>query len=50
VEYHPILDAAMRLRRAPKMAWLWRTIAFFSSQKRKQQFKRFSGVVLLEKQ
>jgi methyltransferase (TIGR00027 family) len=47
-EYHPILDGAMRLRRAPKMAWLWRAIAFLSSQKRKEQFKRFSGVVLLE--
>jgi methyltransferase (TIGR00027 family) len=47
-EYHPLLDAAVRLKRAPKTAWLWRALAFFSSKKRKEQFKRFSGVVLLE--
>src|SRR5216110_1195991 len=47
-EYHPILDAALRLQRAPKMAWLWRALALFSSKKRREQFKRFSGIVLLE--
>ena len=46
-EYRPILDEALRLERAPKMAWLWRLIAMFASKKRKAEFKRFSGVVLL---
>src|SRR5579859_2535155 len=48
VEYRPILDEAMRLERAPKMAWLWKILGLFASKKRRAQFKRFSGVVLLE--
>ena len=47
-EYRPMLDEALRLRRAPKMAWVWRLLALLASKKRRQQFKRFSGVVLLE--
>jgi len=47
-EYHAIFDEALRLRRAPKMAWLWRLLALLASKKRREQFKRFSGVVLLE--
>lgn len=48
-EYHPIFEAALRLKRAPKMAWLWRALALFASKKRREQFKRFSGVVLLQR-
>jgi methyltransferase (TIGR00027 family) len=47
-EYRPILDEAVRLRRAPRMSWLWRLLGFFASKKRREQFKRFSGIVLLE--
>jgi methyltransferase (TIGR00027 family) len=47
-EYRPIFDEALRLKRAPKMAWLWRLMGLFASKKRRQEFKRFSGVVLLE--
>ena len=47
-EYHPILDEALRLRRAPKMSWLWRLLGLLASKKRRAQFKRFSGIVLLE--
>ena len=47
-EYHAILDEAVRLHRAPKMAWLWRLLALFASRKKREQFKRFSGIVLLE--
>src|SRR5713226_6238291 len=43
-EYHPMLDAAVRLHRAPKVAWLWRLLALLASKKRREQFKRFSGV------
>ena len=48
-EYHPMLDAAVRLHRAPKLAWLWKALGLFASRKRREQFKRFSGVVLLER-
>jgi methyltransferase (TIGR00027 family) len=47
-EYRPMLDEAFRLRRAPRMAWVWRLLGLFASKKRREQFKRFSGVVLLE--
>jgi methyltransferase (TIGR00027 family) len=48
-EYRPILDEALKLQRAPKMAWLWRLLAVFASKKRRAEFKRFSGVVLLQR-
>ena len=47
-EYRAILDEAVRLHRAPKMAWLWRFLGLFASKQRREQFKRFSGIVLLE--
>ena len=47
-EYRAMLDEAVRLKRAPKMAWLWRLLGLFASKKRREQFKRFSGVVLLQ--
>src|SRR5437764_449135 len=49
-EYRAILDEAFRLQRAPKMAWLWRLLGLFASKKRREEFKRFSGVVLLNRQ
>ena len=47
-EYRAILDEAVRLHRAPKMAWLWRLLGLFASKQRREQFKRFSGIVLFE--
>jgi methyltransferase (TIGR00027 family) len=47
-EYRPMLDEALRLQRAPRMAWVWRLLALFASKKRRDQLKRFSGIVLLE--
>ena len=49
-EYRAILDEAQRLRRAPKMAWVWRLLGLFASKARREQLKRFSGIVLLKKQ
>ncbi len=47
-EYHAILDEALRLKRAPRMSWVWRLLGLFASQKRRAEFKRFSGIVLLQ--
>jgi len=47
-EYRAILDEAVRLKRAPKMSWLWRLLGLFASKQRREQFKRFSGIVLFE--
>jgi len=49
-EYRPIFDEALRLRRAPKMSWLWRLLGLFASKKRRAELKRFSGIVLLNHQ
>jgi methyltransferase (TIGR00027 family) len=49
-EYHAILDEAARLKRAPKMAWLWKLLARLAPKKRREEMKRFSGIVLLERQ
>jgi len=34
----------------PKMMFLWRVLGLFASRARKEQFKRFSGIVLLERE
>jgi methyltransferase (TIGR00027 family) len=47
-EYHAMLDAATRLKRAPRMAWMWRLLGLFASKQRRAEFKRFSGIVLLK--
>ena len=47
-EYHPMFEEALRLRRAPKMSWVWRLLALFASKRRRAEFKRFSGIVLLQ--
>ena len=49
-EYRPMLEEATRLKRAPKMAWVWRLLGLFASKKRRAEFKRFSGIVLLKRQ
>lgn len=46
-EYHQTFEAALRLKRAPAMSWLWRLIGLLASKKRREEFKRFAGIVLL---
>ncbi len=47
-EYHAILDEALRLKRAPRMSWVWRLLGLLASKQRRAEFKRFSGIVLLQ--
>ncbi len=47
-EYHAMLDEAERLGRAPRMAWVWRLLGLLASKRRREQLKRFSGIVLLK--
>src|SRR5258708_3696404 len=49
VEYRNTMDEGIRLKRVPKMMFLWRILGLFASRARKEQFKRFSGIVLLER-
>jgi methyltransferase (TIGR00027 family) len=47
--FFSIWEGALRFNRKPPMAWLWRMAGFFSPPKRKEEIKRFSGVVLLRR-
>ena len=49
VEYRNTMDEGIRLKRVPKMMFVWRLLGLFASRARKEQFKRFSGIVLLER-
>jgi methyltransferase (TIGR00027 family) len=49
VEYRNTMDEGIRLKRVPKMMFFWRILGLFASRARKEQFKRFSGIVLLER-
>lgn len=49
LEYRNMMDEGIRLRRVPKMMFLWRFLGLFASRARREQFKRFSGIVLLER-
>ncbi len=48
--FAPEAGTAFFARRAPKMAWVWRLLGLFASKARREQLKRFSGIVLLKKQ
>ena len=43
------LEEAHRLRRELKLAWLWRAIARLSPARKREEFRRLSGFVLLER-
>ena len=42
-------EEARRLNRGMRFMWLWRIIAAFYPRRWKEQMKRFSGIVLLER-
>ncbi len=43
-------EASRRLKRQMRLAWLWNLLAAFAPPRRREQFRRFSGIVLLERQ
>jgi methyltransferase (TIGR00027 family) len=49
VEFRSLWDEARRLRREMPHAWLWRLIARFAPPARREQLRRISGIVLLER-
>lgn len=49
LEYHSMLDEARRLRREMRGMWLWRLLGRLRSQKVQEEFRRMSGMVLLER-
>lgn len=48
VVFRSTMEEARRLRREMRMMWLWRALSVFTSAKRRDEYRRFSGTVLLE--
>jgi methyltransferase (TIGR00027 family) len=48
-EYRSMLEESHRLKREMRLAWLWRIIGRLSPTARREEFRRMSGIVLLEK-
>jgi methyltransferase (TIGR00027 family) len=48
-EYRSVWEESRRLKRQMPMAWLWNLLARFSSEKQRQEGRRMSGIVLLER-
>jgi methyltransferase (TIGR00027 family) len=49
-EFHGAREEAHRLKREMSMMWLWRFLGRLSSAKRREEFRRFAGSVLLERE
>lgn len=47
--FRSMMEEARRLNREMRMMWLWRLMSIFSSAKRRAEYRRFSGTVLLER-
>lgn len=50
VEFRSTWGEAMRLNRTPRLAWLWNLLGKLGSRQRREQFRRFSGIVLMERE
>ncbi|MBL8751593.1 MAG: SAM-dependent methyltransferase [Planctomycetes bacterium] len=49
VQYRSTWLEAMRLRRTPRMAWMWNLLGKLAGERKREQFRRFSGIVLTER-
>jgi methyltransferase (TIGR00027 family) len=48
-EYRSMWFESLRLKRTMPLAWLWSLVARFYSKKKREEFRRFSGIVLLQR-
>jgi methyltransferase (TIGR00027 family) len=49
LSFRSMMEEAQRLNREMSMMWLWRFLGRLSSAKKREEFRRMSGVVLLER-
>jgi methyltransferase (TIGR00027 family) len=47
-EFHSTWQDALRLKRLPRHAWLWRILSVLQSRERKKGMERMSGIFLLQ--
>jgi hypothetical protein len=48
-EYRSTWDEALRLKRTMRGAWLWNLIMSLQSEKKREEGRKFSGIVLLQR-
>lgn len=48
--FRSAMDEAHRLKREMRMMWLWRAIGRFYPERKREEFRRMSGIVLLERE
>lgn len=48
-EFRSMWVEALRLKRTPPMAWLWKLLGVFTPPKKREEFRRFSGIVLMKR-
>jgi methyltransferase (TIGR00027 family) len=48
-EYRAMFEESIRLKRTMPFAWFWRLIGRLHSKQKREEFKRFSGIVLFER-
>src|SRR6266545_2192030 len=48
-EYRSMWTESLRLKRTMPLAWLWNLVAKLYSQKKRKEFSRFSGIVLMQR-
>jgi hypothetical protein len=48
-EYRSMFEESVRLKRSMRFARFWRLIGSLAPRKKREEFKRFSGIVLLER-
>jgi len=48
-EYRSMWTESLRLKRTMPLAWLWSLVAKFYTAKKREEFRRFSGIVLLQR-
>ena len=48
-EYRSMWEESLRLKRTMPLAWLWNLMGRFYSKKKRAEFRRFSGIVLLQR-
>jgi methyltransferase (TIGR00027 family) len=48
-EWRSIWEESLRLKRTMRFAWLWNLLGRLGSARKREQFRRFSGIALLER-
>ncbi len=48
-EFRSMWEESLRLKRTMRFAWLWQLLARLYPKRKREEFRRFSGIVLLER-